>query len=155
VEGNHHLKLMRKQILVFSTFVIFCLIAIAVGKAGTIPAGTVLVVETLDSIYTKDMVGKTFNAQLADNIVIQGSVVARAGTKFVGKVESSTKMGPLPLTVNLTAASIHGKTIPVKTTGAYKPQSAARGGRRQVTTRDFVLPPGSKLPFHLAEPLSL
>ena len=64
-------------------------------------------------------------------------------------------MGPLPLTVNLTAASVHRKMIPVKTTGAYKPQSAARGGRRQVTTRDFVLPPGSKLQFHLAEPLTL
>jgi len=145
---------MRKDLFLFSTLIIY-LFAVAATDAKTIPAGTALVVETLDSIYTKDMVGKTFNARLADNIVIKGSVIAHAGTKFVGKVESSTKMGPLPLTVNLTAASVHGKAIPVKTTGAYKPQSAARGGRRQVTTRDFVLPPGSKLQFHLAEPLTL
>ena len=145
---------MRKDLLFFSTLIVY-LFAIAATDAKTIPAGTAFVVETLDSIYTKDMVGKTFNARLADNIVIKGSVVAHAGTEFVGKVESSTKMGPLPLTVNLTAATVHGKTIPVKTTGAYKPQSAARGGRRQVTTRDFVLPPGSKLQFHLAEPLTL
>ena len=124
-------------------------------NAGTIPAGTALVVETLDSIYTKDMVGKTFNARLAENLVIKGSVVAPAGTMFVGKVETSTKMGPLPLTVNLTVAKVHAKTIPVTTTGAYKPQSATRGRRRQVTTRDFVLPPGSKLQFHLAKALTL
>lgn len=145
---------MRKHSFFFSAFAIG-LFAIASTDAKTIPAGTALVVETLDSIYTKDMVGKTFNARLAEDIVVKGSVVAHAGTKFVGKVESSTKIGRLPLTVNLTAASVHGRTIPVKTTGAYKPQSAARGGRRQVTTRDFVLPPGSKLPFHLAEPLTL
>lgn len=146
---------MRKQILFLRTFVLCCLFAMPGANAATIPAGTALVVQTQTSIYTRDMVGKTFIATLAENIVVKGSVVAHAGTKFTGKVESSTKVGSLPLTVNLTGAIVRGKTIPLKTTGAYKPQSAARGRRRQVTTRDFVLPPGSKLEFHLAQPLAL
>jgi hypothetical protein len=124
-------------------------------SAGTIPAGTTLVVKTLSSISTKDAVGKQFAAQLDQDLVVKGNVVARAGTKFIGKVETSTKIGSSPLTVNLTAVSMHGKTIPVTTTGAYKPQSASRGRRRQVTTRDFVLPPGSMLQFQLAQPVTL
>jgi hypothetical protein len=146
---------MRKKTFLFLSFIMCCLFVMAEANAGTIPAGTALVVETLDSIYTKDMVGKTFNARLAENVAINGLVVAKAGTQFVGRVETSTRIGSSPLTVNLTEARVHGKTIPVTTTGAYKPQSATRGRRRQVTTRDFVLPPGSNLPFHLAKALTL
>ena len=145
---------MTRQILFFVTLITSCLVAIEASSAGTIPAGTALVVETLNSIYTKDAVGKEFTAQLEQNLVVKGSVVARAGTTFIGRVESSTKMGSSPLTVNLTGISVGGRTVPLKTTGAYKPQSMARGRRAKVTTRDFVLPPGSKIQFHLAQPVA-
>jgi hypothetical protein len=146
---------MRKHVFFFLTLITSCLVAIEASSAGTIPAGTALVVETLNSIYTRDMVGKEFTARLSQDIVVKGSVVAPAGTKFMGKVESSTKIGSLPLTVNLTGANVGGKLIPLKTTGAYQPQSMARGRRAKVSTRDFVLPPGSKMQFHLAQPLTL
>ena len=146
---------MQKQIAVFTVVASFALAALQSSSAGTIPAGTAFVVKLADSIYTKDAVGRQFTAQLDQDIVVKGTVVARAGAIFIGRVETSTKVGPSPLTVNLIGISVGGKVIPLKTTGAVKPQSAARGVKRSVTTRDFVLPPGSKLEFHLAQPLTI
>ena len=142
-----------RNILVFST----CLwVATQLSSlAGTIPAGATLVVKTLNSISTKDAVGKQFAAQLDQDIVVKGTVVARAGTKLIGKVETSTKVGSSPLTLNLTAIAVDGRTIPIKTTGAYKPESTARGRRRQVTSRDFILPVGAKMQFQLAQPVTI
>jgi hypothetical protein len=124
-------------------------------EAGTIPAGTMLIVKTKGSIYTKDIVGKQFTATLEQNLVIKGNVVAPAGTNFIGKIVTSTKFGNSPLSVNLTAVKSGNKLIPIRTTGPIEPQSAERGRRRQVTTRDFVLPPGAKLQFHLAEAVTI
>ena len=121
----------------------------------TIPAGTSLVVKTLNSISTRDAVGKQFAAQLDQDIVVKGTVVARAGTKLIGKVETSTKIGSSYLTLNLTAITVDGKIIPIKTTGAYKPESTTRGRRRQASTRDFVLPLGAKMQFQLAQPVAI
>jgi len=129
--------------------------ATVVASAGTIPAGTTLVVSTMGSVSTKDRVGKEFSVQLDQDVKVKGAVVARAGTKFIGKVETSTKIGNSPLTVDLTRASANGKMVPVKTTGAYKPQSVSRGRKTQVKTRDFVLPPGSKMQFQLAQAVTI
>ena len=123
--------------------------------AGTIPAGTTLAVKTLNSISTKDAVGKQFTAQLDQDIVVKGTVVARAGTKLIGKVETSTKIGSSSLTVNLTAIAVDEKTTPIKTTGAYKPESTARGRRLKETSRVFVLPVGAKMQFKLAQPVTI
>jgi hypothetical protein len=143
----------------FSTLVLAVGSSLSLGlgaiQAGTIPAGATLIVKTKASIYTKDIVGKQFNAELDQDMVIRGNVVASAGTKFVGKIVTSTKFGHSPLSVDLTAVKSGEKLIPIKTTGPFEPQSAKRGSRRQVTTRDFVLPPGAKLEFHLAQAVTI
>lgn len=143
----------------FSTLVLAVSGGLGLGlgaiQAGTIPAGTVLIVKTKASIYTKDMVGKEFTAELDQDLAIRGKVVASAGTKFIGKIVTSTRFGNSPLSVDLTAVKSGGKLIPVKTTGPFEPQSAKVGRRRQVTTRDFVLPPGAKLQFHLARAVTI
>ena len=143
----------------FSTLVLAVGSGLSLGlgaiQAGTIPAGATLIVKTKASIYTKDIVGKQFNAELDQDLVIRGNVVASAGTKFVGKIVTSTKFGNSPLSVDLTAVKSGEKLIPIKTTGPFEPQSAKRGSRRQVTTRDFVLPPGAKLEFHLAQAVTI
>jgi|SRR5690349_20383633 len=132
------------------------LFSIGVVQGGTIPAGTAITVKTMGSIYTKDIVGKQFTAELANDLAIRGDVIAPAGTKFIGKIVTSTKFGNSPLSVDLTAVKgSGGKMIPVKTTGPYEPQSAQRGRKRQVTTRDFVLPAGAKMQFHLAEAVTI
>lgn len=99
--------------------------------------------------------GKEFTAELDQDLVIRGNVVASAGARFVGRIVTSTKFGNSPLSVDLTAVKSGEKLVPVKTTGPFEPQSVKRGVRRKVTTRDFVLPPGAKLQFHLAQAVTI
>src|SRR4029453_6576715 len=49
--------------------------------AATIPAGTTLLVRTNQTVSSNDPVGKTFAAQVANDVVVAGKVVLRAGTK--------------------------------------------------------------------------
>jgi len=146
---------MRKSTLILATTLAAAFFSTEVIDGGTIPAGTVLNVKTLDSIYTKDRVGREFTVALDSDLTVKGRVVAPAGTKFIGKIITSTKIGNSPLSIDLTGVSVNGRVVPVKTTGPVEPQSVSRGRKRQVKTRDFVLPPGSNMQFHLAQPVTI
>ena len=67
-------------------------------NAATIPAGTMLTVSTVSLISSQTVVGRSFEAKLAKNISVKGSVVLKAGTKSFGKITSSRanprKSGP-------------------------------------------------------------
>ena len=152
--ANNHMT-RRHPFSIALLAILFSFFALHSLQAGTIPAGTAITVKTTGSIYTKDIVGKQFTAELAQDLVFRGNVVAPAGTKFIGKIVTSTKFGNSPLSVDLTAVKAGGKMIPVRTTGPYEPQSAQRGRRTKVTTRDFVLPAGAKMQFHLAEAVTI
>ena len=149
--GNH----MRKSTLILAITLAAAFFSAKVTNGGTIPAGTVLNVKTLDSIYTKDRVGREFTVALDSDLTVKGTVVAPAGTKFIGKIITSTKVGNSPLSIDLTGVSVNGRVVPVRTSGPLEPQSISRGRKRQVTTRDFVLPPGSNMQFHLAQPVTI
>src|ERR1700741_3611944 len=91
---------------------------ISTSFAATIPAGTTLVVLTLNTIHSNDRVGRTFTAQLNQDVAVNGKVVLRAGTKFHGKIESSQaipRQSTAPLVLNLTDVVANGRTIPIKT----------------------------------------
>src|SRR5438552_11492461 len=92
---------------------------IAASFAATVPAGTTLVVRTLNTIQSTDRVGRTFTAQLDQDVAVNGKLVLRAGTKFDGKIESSKansfRSGPLVL--NLTDVFVNGRTVPIITDG--------------------------------------
>ena len=146
---------MRKSTLILATTLAAAFFSTEVIDGGTIPAGTVLNVKTLDSIYTKDRVGREFTVALDSDLTVKGKVVAPAGTKFIGKIVTSTKVGNSPLSIDLTGVSVKGRVVPVKTSGPVEPQSISRGRKRQVKSRDFVLPPGSNVRFHLAQPVTI
>ena len=129
------------------------------SSAATIPAGTPLVVQTVDTVSSQDRVGKKFAAQLDRDVVVNGTVLLRARTKVVGKVETSRALsGPRsgPLALNVTAISSHGRELLIATTQAFQPESR-RGprGRVSITSSRFVFPHGSKMQFRLAKPLNL
>src|SRR6516225_4092697 len=88
----------------------------------TIPAGTTLVVRTLHSVSTADAPGKAVAMQLDKDVVVNGKVALPAGTKISGRVETSkrtrTPTRSQDLTVNITGAQVHGRTVAIKTTGA-------------------------------------
>src|SRR5207244_6501257 len=123
--------------------------------AATVPAGTTLVVRTLNTIQSTDRVGRTFTAQLDQDVVVNGKVVLRAGIKFDGKIESS-QANPFrsgPLILNLTDVSINGRTIPIKTVSGFQVQNLAmRAGARArgITVGPVVAPRGIRLEFRLA-----
>ena len=133
---------------------------VAASFAATIPAGTTLVVRTLNTIQSTDRVGRTFTAQLDHDVAVNGKVALRAGTKFDGKIESS-QANPFrsgPLILNLTDVSINGRTIPIKTVSGFQVQNLAiRGAARArgITVGPFVAPHGTRLQFRLAQPVKL
>jgi hypothetical protein len=61
-------------------------------------------VRTLQTISSRDSQGKTFTAELGQNVVVNGKVALHAGTKLIGKIESSPTdpRRTRPFTVNLT-----------------------------------------------------
>src|SRR5438094_7530562 len=97
---------------------------IATSFAATVPAGTTLVVRTLNTIQSTDRVGRTFTAQLDQDVAVNGKTVLRAGTKFDGKIESS-QANPFrssPLVLNLTDVSGNRPTVPIKTVSGLEVQ---------------------------------
>jgi len=133
---------------------------VASSFAATIPAGTTLVVRTLNTIQSTDRVGRTFAAQLDQDVAVNGKVVLRAGTKLHGKIESS-QANPFrsgPLVLNLTDVSVNGHTVPIKTVSGFQVQNLAmRGGARArgITVGPFVAPHGLRMQFRLAQPVKL
>jgi hypothetical protein len=149
------MKVTRYCYLLFATVTALCFALPVTGNASTIPAGTTLKVKTLDAVSTKDIVGRPFKVQLAEDVMVQGKVAAPSGTTFTGKIITSTKVGKSPLSVDLTSVSVRGREVPVKTTGPIEPHSIDRGRRRQVKTHDFILPPGSSMQFQLAQAVTI
>ena len=133
---------------------------IAASFAATIPAGTTLVVRTVDAISSHEKVGRTFNAQLDQDVAVKGEAVLRAGTKVLGRIEASrgSTRSSNPLTLNLTGISVNGRTVPIKTVSGFqlgaKPLTA-RQAAAGISVGSYVVQPGTKMEFHLAQPASL
>jgi len=124
-------------------------------NGATIPAGTTLTVSTVSLISSQTVVGRSFEAKLAQDVSVKGNVGLKTGTKVFGKITSSRanprKSGPL--TVELSSIEVNGRRIPVKTSSvqpAGSPQTArqAHYGHTAGTT---VVNPGTKLQFQLLQ----
>jgi hypothetical protein len=133
---------------------------IASSLATTIPAGATLVVRTLNTIHSTDRVGRTFTAQLDQDVAVNGKAVLRAGTKVFGRIEASqaNPRNSQPLTLNLTGVSVNGRTIPIKTVSGFQLENKAKVGRartRGISVGSFVAPHGTQMEFRLAQPLNI
>jgi hypothetical protein len=141
--------------------IIACLIAQA-SFAVTIPAGTTLVVRTLHNVFTGDAPGKAVATKLDKDILVNGKVALPAGTPISGRVITSKRTGSLTsspdLTVDITTAQIHGRTVAIKTTGAATlGNPLARTTRRGVSVSgyNYPVPLGTRIQFRLAQPLQI
>lgn len=128
--------------------------------AVTIPAGTPLLVRTLQGISSGDMAGTSVRMQLENDISVKGTVALPAGTKISGRVESSKRglTRDQKLTVNIKEAQVHGRTVTIKTTGAVELQNPyAKTTPRgvQVSRYSYQVPAGTKIQFRLAQPLQI
>ncbi len=128
------------------------------SPAATVPAGTALVVQTLNAVSSTDVQGTPFGARLANNVAVNGKVILPAGTKLSGKIETSRRMvsSSQRLTVNLTAVQIGGHVVAIKTTGARELSNDFQTKRGiSVSRAAYTVPAGKRLEFHLAQPLSI
>ena len=127
------------------------------ASAAAVPAGTHLVVRTLDLITSADAPGTQFHAALVSNITVQGRVVLPAGTKIMGKVETSRRMASRggQLSVDLTEVIAGGRVHPLRTTGAVHPVNFTTARGVGVTRGYYTFARGKTLEFRLAQPLQL
>lgn len=127
------------------------------SPAATVPAGTTLIVQTLEAVTSTDTPGTRFAAQLADNVAVKGKVILPAGTKVSGKIATSRRMvsSSQRLTVNLTEVQVGGRAVPIKTTGA-RPLSNDYKTKRgiEVSRASYTVPAGKRIEFQLAQPLN-
>ena len=148
---------MTKKTLILIT--IASCAGIASSFAATVPAGTTLVVRTLNTIHSNDRVGRTFTAQLDQDVAVNGKAALRAGTKVFGRIEASqaNPRNSQPLTLNLTGISVNGRTMPIKTVSGFQLEHIPRGraATRGISVGPFVAPHGTKMQFRLAQPLSV
>ena len=125
-----------------------------------VPAGTTLVVRTLRPFASIETPGRPVPMELSHDVVIGKKVILAAGTKINGEVVTSKRMpaSKQTLTVNITGAQVHGRTVAIKTTGAVDPGNpfarTTRGGV-SVSTYSYQIPAGTKLQFRLAQPLDI
>ena len=123
--------------------------------SATIPAGTTLTVRTVSLISSQTVAGRSFEAKIAQDVSVKGSVVVKAGTKAFGKITSSRanprKSGPL--TVELASIDVNGRRIPVKTGNIepHGPPQTARQAQYGHTAGTTVVNPGTRLQFQLLQ----
>ena len=128
-------------------------------NAATIPAGTVLTVSTVSLVTSKDVVGRSFEAKIAQDVSVKGNVVLKAGTKVFGKIASS-RANPRRselLSVELASVSVNGRNVPVKTNSVepHGPPQTARQARYGHTAGTTVINPGTRMQFQLLQPVTL
>lgn len=98
----------------------------------TIPAGTTLLVRTVDPVSSKDPAGKRFTTTLESDLVVNGVVVAKAGTKAYGRIQSVQQAGRYTgqsvLDLRLTEVAVGPNLVPIITSG-YVDAGARSGGK--------------------------
>jgi hypothetical protein len=103
-------------------------------RAELVPAGTILIVRTLDTISSSESSGKRFAGTLDANLVVHGKVVAPAGTKVYGRINSSQSagraFGQSTLSISLTDISIKGRLVRIATSSSM--HSGTPSGRKTV-----------------------
>lgn len=128
-------------------------------NAATIPAGTILTVAMVSLVSSQSIVGRSFEAKIAQDVSVKGNVVVKAGTKAFGKITSSRanprKSGPL--SVELASIDANGRRVPVKTNSVepHGPPQTARQARYGHTAGTTVVNPGTKMQFQLLQPVTL
>ena len=146
----------RKLLLLLAIVTVY---PVANSFAATIPAGTTLTVTTVSLITSKDVVGRSFEAKIAQDVSIKGNVLLKARTKVFGKIKSS-RYNPRknePLTVELTSVSVNGRNVAVKTNSVEpsSPVRTARQARYGHTAGTLTVTPGTKMQFQLLQPVTL
>jgi hypothetical protein len=148
----------QTKIIALISVICTCVAASSVNAA-TIPAGTTLTVSTVSLVTSQSVVGRSFEAKLAQDVSVKGNVLLKAGTKVFGKIASS-RANPRksePLSVELASIEVNGRRITVKTSTVepHGPPQTARQAKYGHTAGTTVVNPGTKMQFQLLQPVTL
>lgn len=127
------------------------------ASAATIPAGATLVVRINETLSSDDQRGTPFQAELAQDVAVDGRVLLRAGTKVRGQVESGRMLAFSPVVLNVKQLVTRGGAIPIKTTGGFRADGNLFHTRRGVGVGRggfFQIPAGTIMRFQLARPIN-
>jgi hypothetical protein len=107
-----------------------------VPKAIVVPAGTAIAVRTTNALSSESSkAGETFEASVAQPVVVGGVTVLPAGAAATGKIVKSASAGRMKgegvLTLALTSLSVKGRSYPVLTEPVS--QTAKSRGKRSAT----------------------
>src|SRR6516162_8299390 len=99
----------------------------------TVPAGTRILIRTIDSIdTTKQKAGYRFTASLETNLQVDNRVVASRGTTVYGQLVSASSAGRMSgsseLTLQLTDIVINGTSYPLVTSD-YSIRGSGEGSK--------------------------
>lgn len=98
----------------------------------TVPAGTTLLVRMVDPVSSRDPQGKRFTTTLETDLSVNGVVVAKAGTKVYGRIQSAQQArrytGQSTLDLRLTEVAVGPNLVPISTSG-YASAGARSGGK--------------------------
>src|SRR6266581_7569837 len=96
--------------------------AAAAPSSATVPAGTLLLVRMMDGASSRDPRGKRFTTTLETDLVVNGIMVAKAGTRVYGRVANAQQagryVGRSVLDLRLSELTVSGQLVPIMT-GAY------------------------------------
>jgi hypothetical protein len=148
---------MKTKILILAGLAMLSCLVPQDSSAATVPAGTILVVRTLNAVVSTDTPGTRFAAQLVNNVAVNGKAVLPAGTKLSGKIVTSrrTVSSTQRLTVDLTDAQVGGHAVPIKTTAIPLSNDYQTKGGVAISRASYTVPAGKQIQFQLAQPLNL
>jgi hypothetical protein len=107
-------------------------VPVAAPGSVTVPAGTVMLVRMVDGASSRDQSGKRFATVLETDLVVNGVMVAKAGTKVYGRVEKAVQAGRFAgksvLDLKLRELTIGGTLVPI-VTGSFAQAGAGSLGK--------------------------
>jgi hypothetical protein len=123
-------------------------------EAQSLPAGTLLTVRLTNALAAA-AANSSFEAIVADPVMLEGETRIPLGTVVEGRVESvrTSNVRPERGLVQLTLSSVRlaGVDVPIRTASLFGRQTAATG----VSSSDVLLEKGRRLTFRFTEPVSI
>src|ERR1043166_8028456 len=113
---------MKHSKLIAGIAAICACVAASSLSAATIPAGTSITIKTTSQISERDPKRRTFTGQVAQDVVVNGATVLKAGTVVTGKVTASRAIsrpggGSAPPGVALTSIKAKGRNGAMREAG--------------------------------------
>jgi len=147
---------MKTKNLLFLIAVTLVIAGVQKSSGTTVPAGTILTIQTMRAVSSEDAPGRPVPARLQRPVAVNGKVVIPAGTHLSGKVITSRRLTRTNdrLTVDVISVHIDGREVPMTTTGAqFLSNDIHTRGGVGISRANYTVASHKLMQFKLARPL--